>query len=34
VTLFVTVRVSLMAASRARKMDAARKKKETAEEEA
>lgn len=34
VTLFVTVRVSLMAASRAQKMEAARKSKQAAEEEA
>lgn len=34
VTLFVTVRVSLMAAARAQKISAAKKKKETAEEEA
>jgi F0F1-type ATP synthase assembly protein I len=34
ITLFITVRVSLMAASRAQKMEAARKPKQAAEEEA
>ena len=34
ITLFVTVRVSLMAAARAQKMEAAKKSKQAAEEEA